>query len=86
MAAFSSQCTGVLQARMRTCRCHHTWLDLCRGVGGVGGPIATLLSHNYSILDSFKQNMQTWRVSVLVPTLACRLAALNPLDATRHRC
>lgn len=52
----------------------------------MGGPIATLLSHNYSILDSFKQNMQTWRVSVLVPTLACRLAALNPLDATRHRC
>ena len=36
-----------------------------RGVGGVDGPIAALLATNYSILDTFKQNMQTWRVSLL---------------------
>lgn len=35
-----------------------------RGVGGVDGPIAALLATNYSILDTFKQNMQTWRVSL----------------------
>jgi Protein of unknown function (DUF3755) len=34
-------------------------------VGGVDGPIAALLATNYSILDTFKQNMQTWRVSRL---------------------
>lgn len=29
------------------------------------GPIAALLAQNYAILDSFKQNMQTWRVRPL---------------------
>jgi Protein of unknown function (DUF3755) len=45
-----------------------------RGVGGVDGPIAALLATNYSILDTFKQNMQTWRVSRLC---AVANAAMN---------
>jgi Protein of unknown function (DUF3755) len=32
-------------------------------VGGVGGPIATLLEQNYAILQQFKQNMSFYKVT-----------------------
>lgn len=49
------------------------------------GPIATILATNYSILDTFKNNMQTWRVSALFLCSVLLLLHSATVAATRAR-